>query len=144
MKVIRIAHIAIAAGQLEPVKAVFGDLLNLPLVQAARFESGTEMAMYGVGDMHVEVLHNASPSSIPGSFVKEKGTGYFHICLEVEDLEQAIAELTAKGVRLRGDSPKKGASGTAVVFLDPATTGGLLIELAQEEHQQNRGIPHGQ
>jgi methylmalonyl-CoA/ethylmalonyl-CoA epimerase len=131
VKITRIAHIAIAAGQLEPVKAVFGDLLGLPMLRTARFDSGTEMAMYGIGDMHVEVLHNPATASLPGAFVQEKGTGYFHLCLEVEDLPGALAELTATGVKLHPDSPRKGESGAAVVFLDPATTGGLLIELAQ-------------
>ena len=131
MKITRIAHIAVAAEQLEPVKAVFGDLLGLPMLRAARFESGTEMAMYGIGDMHVEVLHNPSAASLPGAFVQEKGTGYFHLCLEVEDFQEALVELIAKGVRLHPNSPRKGESGASVVFLDPATTGGILIELAQ-------------
>ena len=131
MKINRIMHVAIAAEQLEPVKAVFGDLLGLPVLRTARFDSGTEMAMYGIGDMHVEVLHNPAAGSLPGDFVREKGTGFFHICLEVEDLAGALAELTAKGVKLHPNSPRKGEAGAAVVFLDPATTGGLLIELAQ-------------
>ena len=121
MKITRVAHIAIAAEKLDPVKAVFGDLLGLPVLRTARFDSGTEMAMYGIGDMHVEVLHNASAASLPGAFVREKGTGYFHICLEVEDLAAALAELAPKGVRLHPDSPRKGESGAPVVFLDPAT-----------------------
>jgi methylmalonyl-CoA/ethylmalonyl-CoA epimerase len=134
MKVIRVAHIAIAAERLDAVKAVFGGLLELPLLKEAHFESGTEMAMYEAGNMHVELLHNASAASLPGGFVQDKGTGYFHVCLEVENFEQALAELAAKGVKLHPNSPRKGAMGSPVVFLDPATTGGLLIELAQAGH----------
>ena len=131
MKVTRVAHIAIAAERLEAVKAVFGGLLELPLLREARFESGTEMAMYSAGNTHVEVLHNPSPSSLPGHHVQQQGTSFFHVCLEVDDLEQALAELGPKGVKLHPNSPRKGAMGSPVVFLDPATTGGLLIELAQ-------------
>ncbi len=131
MRVTRIAHIAIAAEKLDEVKAIFGGLLDMPLLKEARFESGTQMAMYEAGNAHVEVLSNPSPESLPGGFVRKNGTGYFHVCLEVENLEQALAELTAKGVRTHPNSPRKGAMGGSVVFLDPATTGGLLIELAQ-------------
>ena len=131
MKINRVAHIAIAAEQLEAVKAVFGGLFELPLLREARFASGTEMAMYEAGNLHVEVLHNPLPTSLPGSHVHDKGTGYFHVCLEVDNLEQALAELGPKGVKLHPNSPRKGAEGSPVAFLDPATTGGLLIELAQ-------------
>lgn len=133
MKVTRVAHIAVAAAQMDQMKAVFGDLLGVPLLREARFESGTEMAMYQLGNLEMEVLHNPSPNSLPGRFLQEKGPGYYHICLEVEDLEAALAELSVKGVLALADSPRKGATGTPVVFLDPATTGGLLIELKQDQ-----------
>lgn len=143
MKITRIAHVAIAAEHMEPIKAVFGDLLSLPMVHEARLDNGTEVAMYGIGDMHVEVLHNPSASSITGGYFEEKGSGYFHICLEVENLEEALAELTAKGVKLHEKSPRKGVVSSSVVFLDPATTGGLLIELAEANHGARSDHGHG-
>jgi len=115
------------------MKAVFGELLGVPLLHEAQFESGTQMAMYQLGNLQMEVLHNPSPTSLPGRFLKEKGPGYYHMCLEVEDLQAALDELSAKGVKPLADSPRKGATGTSVVFLDPATTGGLLIELKQDQ-----------
>lgn len=144
MKITRIAHIAVAAKQMEPIKAVFGDLFNLPVVHESRLANNTEVAMYGIGEMHIEVLHNPSASSITGGFLEEKGSGYFHICLEVENLEAALAELTAKGVKLHEKSPRKGVVSSSVVFLDPATTGGLLIELAEGSHAAGRSHGHGQ
>ncbi len=42
----------------------------------------------------------------------------------------------AKGVKLHPQSPRKGEGGGKVIFLDPATTGGLLIELAQADDAQ--------
>ena len=137
MKVTRVAHIAIAAEQLEAVKAVFGGMLEMPLLKEACSESGTSMAMYEAGNTHVEVLHNPSADSMTGGHVRARGTGYFHICLEVDDFEQALAELTAKGVKVHPNSPRKGAMGSPVVFLDPATTGGLLIELVQDGHHKS-------
>ncbi len=137
MKITRVAHIAVATADLQQMKTVFGDLLGLPLLREARFESGTEMAMYRMGNVQMEVLHNASHTSLPGQFMKDKGPGYYHVCLEVDDLTAALEELAAKGVRVLGDAPKNGASGTPVSFLDPATTGGLLIELAQDGHHQH-------
>jgi methylmalonyl-CoA epimerase len=140
MKVTRVAHIAVAAEQLDAMKAVFGDLLQLPLLRERRFDSGTEMAMYQAGNLHVEVLHNPSATSLPGAHVREKnGSGLFHICLEVEDFDAAMAELAGKGVKPHPNSPRKGESRSKVVFLDPATTGGILIELAEASTETSHG-----
>lgn len=132
MKVKRVAHVAVAAEAMGPVQEIFGDLFAMPLLKEDTFASGTRMAMYDAGNLHVEVLHNASPESLPGSHVRGKGgTGFFHVCLEVENLQEALAELAARGVKLHPNSPRKGATGSSVAFLDPAATGGLLIELAE-------------
>jgi methylmalonyl-CoA/ethylmalonyl-CoA epimerase len=142
MKVNRVAHIAVAAERLEAAQAVFGDLLGLPVLKQDRFASGTQMAMYEAGNLHVEVLHNPSPDSLPGAFVQARGSGFFHICLEVDDLVAALAELGAKGVRVHPRSPRQGAAGHPVAFLDPDTTGGLLLELAQSPHSHGQHPAH--
>jgi methylmalonyl-CoA/ethylmalonyl-CoA epimerase len=142
MKINRVAHIAVAAEHLESAQAVFGGLLSLPVLKEDRFPSGTRMAMYEAGNLHVEVLHNPSPESLPGAFVQARGSGYFHICLEVDDLAAALAELAAKGVRVHPRSPRQGAAGHPVAFLDPDTTGGLLLELAQSAHADEQHLPN--
>ena len=55
----------------------------------------------------------------------------FHICFEVEDIDGALAELKAKGVKLRDETPRIGHGGARIAFLDPASTGNVLIELAE-------------
>ncbi|HEY8290734.1 MAG TPA: VOC family protein, partial [Acetobacteraceae bacterium] len=55
----------------------------------------------------------------------------FHICFEVDDIEAAIAELKAKNVRLQSDTWKTGHAGSKIVFLDPTSTGNVVIELAE-------------
>jgi len=64
-------------------------------------------------------------------WIAEKGTGLFHICFEVADIDGALAELRAKGVKLRDETPRIGHGGARIAFLDPASTGNVLIELAE-------------
>ncbi|MBN9412167.1 MAG: VOC family protein [Burkholderiales bacterium] len=132
MKVVRVAHVAVATDALATLKSVFGDVLQLPLMKEARFPSGTEMAMFRLGNLDMEVVQNHAPDSLPGRFVREKGGGgYYHLCLEVDDLPGAVAELSARGVHALAGAPTRGAHGEPVVFLDPACTGGLMFELTQ-------------
>jgi methylmalonyl-CoA/ethylmalonyl-CoA epimerase len=41
-----------------------------------------------------------------------------------------VTELTAKGIKLRDETPRIGHAGARIAFIDPASTGNVLIALA--------------
>ena len=51
----------------------------------------------------------------------------------MDDIEAALAELKAKGVRLIDEKPRYGAGGAKIAFLHPKSTNGVLIELSQRD-----------
>ena len=57
--------------------------------------------------------------------------GLNHICFEVEDIDDALAELKSKGIPLLDEVPRIGHAGCRIAFLDPIGTENCLIELAQ-------------
>jgi methylmalonyl-CoA/ethylmalonyl-CoA epimerase len=69
-----------------------------------------------------------------GKFLAKRGPGIHHVCFEVDDIDAAVAELVAKGVRMIDAAPRAGAHGCRVAFIHPAETGGVLMELSQEGH----------
>ena len=91
----------------------------------------TRLAMLPVGETYIELLESKAPDSGVNQWIAEKGEGLFHICFEVEDIDGALAELKAKGVKLRDETPRIGHGGARIAFLDPASTGNVLIELAE-------------
>lgn len=52
-----------------------------------------------------------------------------HICIEVDDVENSLKDLVAKGIRSLDKKPKIGAHGKPVIFLHPKDCGGILLEL---------------
>jgi methylmalonyl-CoA epimerase len=54
-----------------------------------------------------------------------------HVALRVDDIEAALAELKARGVRLIDETPRPGAHGSRVAFIHPASTQGVLVELVE-------------
>ena len=46
-------------------------------------------------------------------------------------LDGALAELKQKGVKLRDETPRIGHGGARIAFIDPSSTGNVLIELAE-------------
>ena len=49
----------------------------------------------------------------------------------MDDLEGALAELKAKGVRLLDEQPRLGHANTRIAFLDPGATANVLVELVE-------------
>jgi methylmalonyl-CoA/ethylmalonyl-CoA epimerase len=130
MRVTRLHHVAIAVKDMAPLEAVLGDAFSLG--EPHREErSALDIAVYDTGGAAIELLRPRGPGSSVPAFIAEKGEGLFHICLEVEDLDAAMADLIAKGLRFRANQPMAGHGGTRVAFLDTATTGGVLFELLE-------------
>ena len=130
MKIKRVEHIAIAVDSLKQSIDLLQNTFGLSLEYEEQVGQ-TRLAMLPVGETYIELLEGQSPESGVKKWIAEKGTGLFHICFEVEDIDGALAELKAKGVKLRDETPRIGHGGARIAFLDPASTGNVLIELAQ-------------
>ncbi len=114
---------------------LFRDKLGLPLEYAEEIkEAHTKLAMLPVGQTYIELLEGTAASSTTSQWIESNGPGLFHLCLEVDDIESAMSECRSKGIRFRDEQPMPGHGGSSVAFMDPATTGGVVIELMQ---------PHG-
>ena len=130
MKIKRVEHIAIAVESLKQSLDLLRNTFGLDLEYEEQIGQ-TRLAMLPVGQTYIELLEGQSPESGVRKWIDEKGAGLFHICFEVEDIDGALAELKAKGVKLRDETPRIGHGGARIAFLDPSSTGNVLIELAE-------------
>ena len=130
MKIKRIEHVAIAVQSLPQSIDLLKNTFGLSLEYEEQIGQ-TKLAMLPVGQTYVELLQGLGPESGVTKWMGEHGPGLFHICFEVEDIDGALAELKAKGVKLRDETPRIGHGGARIAFLDPASTGNTLIELAE-------------
>lgn len=130
MKIKRVEHIAIAVDSLSQSIALLRDTFGLHLEYEEQI-GPTRLAMLPVGETYIELLEGQGPDSGVTKWISEKGTGLFHICFEVEDIDGALAELKARGVKLRDETPRIGHGGARIAFIDPSGTGNVLIELAE-------------
>ncbi len=130
MKIKRVEHIAIAVHNMAESMAMLKNTLGLELDYEETIGS-TKLAMFPVGETSLELLEAESPTSPVADWIEERGQSLFHLCFEVEDIDAALDELRAKGVKLLDETPKAGHGGSRIAFLDPASTGEILIELAE-------------
>jgi methylmalonyl-CoA/ethylmalonyl-CoA epimerase len=130
LKVKRIEHVAITVESMQPSIDLLRDTFGLRLESEEQIGK-TRIAMLAVGESYIELLEGHGPESPAAEWRRTKGAGLYHICLEVENIDEALAELKAKGVRLKDETARIGHGGSRVAFIDPASTDGFLIELAE-------------
>jgi len=87
----------------------------------------------------IEPYDDSSP--IAGFLRKNPAGGQHHVCFEVPDITQAVAELKAKGATVLGE-PRIGAHGTPIVFVHPKDMGGVLVELMETPRNTHETRDH--
>jgi methylmalonyl-CoA/ethylmalonyl-CoA epimerase len=133
----KIDHIAIAVENLDEAVEIYELILGLAVTHRERvadFEADT--ATFELAGTAIELVQGTSEESAIRKFVKARGPGIHHIAFAVEDIEQALADLKAKGVRLIDEAPRRGKENSRVAFIHPGSTQKILYELVQPEPEK--------
>jgi methylmalonyl-CoA/ethylmalonyl-CoA epimerase len=130
-KVNKIHHIAIVVPDLDKSLGFWRDNFGLDVCKVEDIPSQkAEVAFMTVGDVEIELVKPTVDDSGAAKFLKERGPGLHHICVEVDDIEEMLAELKAKGVRLINEVPVE-LEGRKMAFIHPKAADGVLLELYQ-------------
>lgn len=132
MQLLRINHLGIASPTLDEAMGRMGKLFGMEADHVEEVaEQRVRTAFFPVGPSTLEYLESTDPEGPVGKFLEKKGPGIHHVAFEVDDVDAAVEELLAKGVRMIDKVPRAGAHGCRIAFIHPAETGGVLMELCQ-------------
>jgi methylmalonyl-CoA epimerase len=124
-----IDHIGIAVRSLEAALRFYAGALGMEV--AGRETVAQERVHVAMIEGGIELLEPAGADSPVGRFLEKRGEGLHHVALRVRDLAGAVERLRAAGARMLNE-PRAGTGGHLYVFIHPASTGGVLLELIQE------------
>jgi len=134
MKVLKLDHIGIAVKSIDETKKLYSDILGL-LHEGSETveEQKVTTAFFPVGDTEIELLESTSPDGPIAKYLEKRGEGVQHLAFRVDNIEAALEELKAKGVKLIDEKPRMGAGGAKIAFLHPKSTYGVLVEISERE-----------
>ena len=135
----RIDHIAIVVQDMDAALKVYRDALGLSLTRVEDVPvEGVKVAFLPLpeGNSEIELVQPTTDDSGIARYLAKRGEGIHHICLEVDDIQSAMAEMAAHGLQVLEEKPRRGSQGQKYVFIHPKTAHGVLIELY--EHHTNR------
>jgi len=131
MKTVKMDHVGIAVKDIEVTRVVY-ETLGLSVQHAEDHpEIKTKVHFIPVGDTAIELLEATGPESTVAKFIESRGEGIHHIALQVSNVEEAIKDCVAHGMRMIDSQPRPGAHGSRVAFIHPKSTAGTLIELVE-------------
>lgn len=134
MKALRVDHIGIAVKNLDETIKFYTDVLGLE-VQGTEVveEQKVKVAFLPIGDTEVELLESTTDDGPIARFIEKNGEGMQHIAFAVENIEEAIAEMKEKGMRMIDETPRYGAGGAKIAFVHPKSSNRVLVELTQRD-----------
>jgi methylmalonyl-CoA epimerase len=128
----RIDHIGVAVEDLDSAIKLYERSFEMELAHRETVESqGVEAVLLDVGDGHIELLAPLGPDTPVGKFIAKKGAGIHHVAYAVEDIDAALAQVKAAGLKLIDEEPRTGIRRSRVAFLHPSATGSVLTEIVQ-------------
>jgi methylmalonyl-CoA epimerase len=131
----RIDHVAIIVRNIEQALAFYRDTLGITPSEIK--EVPTEqvriafLPMGGPGGSEIELIEPTVPGSTLTKYLEKRGEGLHHICLEVDNIDEALQEMKDKGAPVLDQQPRVAAEGRAI-FLHPKGTSGVLLELIEK------------
>ncbi|HEY6066759.1 MAG TPA: methylmalonyl-CoA epimerase [Thermoanaerobaculia bacterium] len=127
----RLDHIGIAVSSIDDALPIYRALGLSESAREGVASQGVVTAFLPLGETRLELLEPTGADSPIAKFLAKRGPGIHHVCFAVDDLEDAVKDLKARGFRLVNENPVPGADGKRVAFLHPSAGHGVLIELSE-------------
>lgn len=135
MKPTHIEHLGIAVSSLEQTIPFFEFLTGSKCYSIEEVaDQKVKTAFFKIGETKIELLEPTCPESTIAKFIEKNGGrgGVHHVAFNVENVEEALKEAEAAGIKLIDKAPRKGAENLMIGFLHPKSTCGVLMELCEQ------------
>ena len=124
MKVTKLLHTRMRVSDMEQTIAFYTGVLGLEVLERKTSPRGSHLAFLKVPNSDELIELTSFPPSGPVKVQED----LVHLAFQVESLDETIASLTAKGVKIT-DGPTQTSSGSRFLFIDAPD--GYEIELIE-------------
>ncbi len=129
-----IDHVGVAVPDLDAAIAFYSEKYGMTCLHSeTNEEQGVREAMMAVGDSTscIQLLAPLNESSTIAKFLDKNGPGIQQMAYRVANIDEAMATLKERGLRLLYPEPKRGTAGSRINFIHPKDAGGILVELVE-------------
>jgi methylmalonyl-CoA epimerase len=130
-------HIGVVVEDLRKAMDEFSDFFGLESQEVMEIkDADIRIAFYPLGSGQMELIEFQKPIAGVDPIVTRPVSGVQHVAFQVDDFQQALETLAAKGLKLVKGFPRSGAHGQ-VAFFYPTEGLNLLIEICEASDQKD-------
>lgn len=125
-------HIGIAVTDMEAAIALYASTAGTAVTHRENLpDRGVELAFLNTGGTRLELLAPLKDDTPLARFLSKHGPGLHHVCYKVDNIRAEMSRLESMGAHLIDTTPRPGASGTIIAFIQPTSFSGVLTELCE-------------
>jgi methylmalonyl-CoA epimerase len=128
-------HVGIAVKNLDKAIEFFKETYGVKLLWRKKFDDQRiESAFVAIGEAQFELTASLDPESVIAKFIEKRGEGIHHVSLQVDQFDQVIKKLKAKGLSVMAEADTKDFK---AAFIHPQSNFGILTEIIETKHDWN-------
>ena len=123
-------HIAIVVPDTEQALKIWRDRFGFPVLFSEQIGDGSTLLTHlDLGNAHLQLVQPLKADHPLQRWLNEHGPGLHHFTLKVNVVPDAMDEMRSMGLDPGEPEPHEGTQGKDALFLSPACTGGIQIEV---------------
>jgi methylmalonyl-CoA/ethylmalonyl-CoA epimerase len=123
-------HVAIVVPDTEEALEVWRERFGFTVLFEEKVNNDTILLTHlDLGNAHLQLVQPLTREGPLWEWLEANGPGLHHLCLVVEDVDTARKAASRVGMPPGEPRPHQGTQGQRALFLDPAATGGVRVEL---------------
>lgn len=119
-------HVVIAVKDLDAAVKQFETIYGMEAEHGQG--PGMKTAHFRMPDSFLEVITNDGDEGPVAKRLQDRGDGVYLVAMRTDNIDETLADLRTKGVRLIGD-PGPGNPAVGQIFIHPASAAGVLTQI---------------
>ena len=139
-KIMKLNHVAVAVNDITEALDFWEKALGIKLDHVEDVPSQmVKVAFLTVGESEIELVQPTAEGTGTAKFLQARGAGMHHLCFEVDNIDEMLADLKSKSIRLINEEPLA-LEGRKMAFIHPKSADGVLIELYEITNKNKNSL----
>jgi len=128
----RVHHFDVVVRDLDQAEDRYRRVLGIePLPRERLHGRGIDLVRFRIGETWLILVQPTDKDGPVATFLREHGEGFFHMAIEVDDIEAEAHALKSRKVRLVNTEPRIGIDGWKLIDIELHETLGAMIQLVE-------------
>jgi methylmalonyl-CoA/ethylmalonyl-CoA epimerase len=131
----KVHHVTYVVENVDDMASYLDRNFGLKPIRSDEFtDRGFKSILYQIGETLVDFFEPLRDDTPMAQQLRATGPGVMHVAWDVENIDKVFSDLKIKGNEMRGDEPSTSPFGYKTASIEPSSSHGIYLQLAEGEH----------